>query len=325
MRKLIRTAIVSAALCGLTAFGAAAYAQAQTFTKPIRVIVPYTAGDLADTIARLLSPKLKDALGQPIVIENRPGASGLIGLQAALQDKTDGHTFVLGQMGSMAVAPTTNKLPFDVRAEFVPVAMAYTNYMALVANPTLPAKTLPQLIAYSKANPGKVRLATNGEGGFPHLAMELLRERAGLEFQHVPYKGSSQPLMDVVGGQVELTVAGFSTVFPYVKNGRLNAIALTGKSRAGVAPAIPTIGETVPGYDALGWFGFFAPKAMPAAAVTAFNEAVNAALKMPDIQQRADVLGLDTAAGTPAQFDAVWREDYEKWGKLIRTLKLDAK
>jgi tripartite-type tricarboxylate transporter receptor subunit TctC len=323
MSKLIRSALVLAALCVLTTFGAGAHAQ--TFTKPIRVIVPYPAGDLADTIGRLLAPKLKDALGQPIVIDNRPGASGLIGLQVALQDKSDGHTFVLGQMGSMAVAPTTNKLPFDVRAEFVPVAMAYTNYMALVANPTLPVKTIPQLIAYSKANPGKVRIATNGEGGFPHLAMELLRERTALEFLHVPYKGSSQPLTDVVGGQVELTVAGFSTVYPYVKSGRLNAIALTGKTRTNIAPTIPTIDESVSGYEALGWFGFFAPKGMPAASVTAFNEAVNAALKMPEIQQRADVLGLDTSPGTPAQFGTRWREDYDKWGKLIRTLKLDAK
>ncbi|MDB5874114.1 MAG: hypothetical protein JWQ07_3556 [Ramlibacter sp.] len=321
MNKLVRAAVVSAALSALTVFGAAA----QTFTKPIRVIVPYPAGDLADTIGRLLSPKLKEALGQPIVIDNRPGASGLLGLQVALTGANDGHTFVLGQMGSMAVAPIINKQPFDVRDEFVPVAMTYTNYMLLVANPTLPAKTFPELLAYSKANPGKVRLATNGEGGFPHLAMELLRERSGLDFVHVPYKGSGQPVNDVIAGHVDITIAGFSSMYPQVQSGRLVPIALTGKARTNNAPAVPTLGETVRGYEALGWFGFFAPKNTPAASVNAFNAAVNAALKMPDIQQRADALGLDTSAGTPAQFGTVWREDYDKWAKLIRTLKLDAK
>jgi tripartite-type tricarboxylate transporter receptor subunit TctC len=321
MHSLFRAAVVSAALGLVTAFGAAA----QTFTKPIRVIVPYPAGDLADTIGRLLAPKLKDTLGQPIVIENRPGASGLLGLQAALQGENDGHTFVLGQMGSMAVAPITNKQPFDVRSEFVPVAMAYTNYMLIVANPAVPAKNLPELIAYSKSQPGQLKLATNGEGGFPHLAMELLKDRSGLDFVHVPYKGSGQPVTDVIAGHVGFTVAGFSSVYPHVKNGRVVPIAITGKARTPNAPDVPTVGEAVPGYEALGWFGYFAPKGIAPASVNAFNAAVNTALKMPDIQQRAEQLGLDTAPATAAQFATVWREDYDKWAKQIRSLKLEAK
>jgi tripartite-type tricarboxylate transporter receptor subunit TctC len=319
--NLARTLLLTAGLGLLTAFGAAA----QTFTKPIKVIVPYPAADLADTIGRLLQPKLREALGQPIIIDNRPGASGLIGLQAALQGEPDNHTFVLGQMGSMAVAPITNKQPFDVRKEFVPVAEAYTNYMLLVGNPALPAKTLPELIAYSKANPGKVRLATNGEGGFPHLAMELLRERTGIDFIHVPYKGSGQPVTDVIGGQVELTIAGFSSTYPQVQSGRLIPIAITGKSRTPNAPNVPTFGEAVPGYEALGWFGFFAPKGTSAAAINAFNAAVNNAVKAPEVRAKADTFGLDTVSGTPAQFGAVWQEDYDKWSKLIHSLKLEAK
>lgn len=320
MKKLVRAALVAATL---GVFGICAVAQ--TFTKPIRVIVPYPAGDLADIIARLLAPKLQASLGQAIVVENRPGASGLVGLQAALQGSPDNHTFVLGQMGSMAVAPITHKQSFDVRDEFVPVAMAYTNYMVLVANPKLPVTTLAELIAYSKANPGKLRLATNGEGGFPHLAMEQIKERTGLDFLHVPYKGSGQPVTDTIGGQVDLTIAGFSTTYPQVKSGRLKAIAVTGKSRSPNAPEVPTVGETVPGYDALGWFGFFAPKGTSQAAINAFNEAVNSALKMPDVKRTADGLGLDTAAGTPAQLGAIWNEDYDRWSKLIHSLKLDAK
>jgi len=322
MKKLVRAAVVMTALLGaLTVFSAAA----QTFTKPIRVIVPYPAGDLADTTSRLLVPILQDSLGQPIVIENRPGASGLLGLQAALSGNNDGHTFVLGQMGSMAVAPISNKQPIDVRAEFIPVAMAYSNYMLLVATPSLPVKTIPELVAYSKANPGKVSLATNGEGGFPHLAMELLKERTGLNFIHVAYKGSGQPVTDAIGGQVSLTIAGFSSVYPHVLSGRLVALGLTGKSRNKDAPSIPTFGESVPGYEALGWFGFFARKDMPAASVAAFNTAVNAALSNPVVIQKSKTLGLDTDSGTPAQLGLAWRNDYDKWGNQLRSLNLEAK
>jgi len=322
--NLIRALTLSVSLGLLSICGAHAQT-AQTFTKPIRIIVPYPGGDLADTIARLLSPKLKEALGQPILIDNRPGASGLLGLQAALQGESDSHTFVLGQMGSMAVAPITGKQTFDVRSEFVPVAMAYTNYMLLVGNPGLPVKSLSELIAYAKANPGKLRLATNGEGGFPHLAMELLKERTGIDFIHVPYKGSGQPITDTIGGQVDVTIAGFSSLYRHVQSGRVVPIAITGSSRSANAPTIQTFGETVPGYEALGWFGFFAPKGTSASAINAMNAAVNAALKMPDVRQKAATLGLDTVPGTPAQLGVAWRQDYEKWGKLIHTLKLDAK
>lgn len=319
MAKFLRALAFS-----VLAFLPALQAAAQTFTKPIRVIVPYPAGDLADTIARLLQPALKDALGQPIVIENKPGASGLLGLQAALQGERD-HTLVMGQMGAMAVAPNINKQPFDVRAEFVPVAQAYTNYMLLVANPDVPAKNLQELIAYSKANPGKLRLATNGEGGFPHLAMELLRERSGIDFLHVPYKGSGQPVTDVIGGQAELTIAGFSTTYGHVQSGRLKALGVTGRERPAMAPTVPAFGESVPGYEALGWFGLFAPKGMPQAQIQAVNNAVNNALKTPELRQRAESLGLDTAMGTPEQFGEVWRKDHDKWGGLIRNLKLERK
>jgi tripartite-type tricarboxylate transporter receptor subunit TctC len=319
--RTIRTALLAIAMALLSTVAV----DAQTFTKPIRVIVPYPAGDLADTIARLLAPSIQESLGQPILIDNKPGASGLLGLQAALQGPNDGHTFVLGQMGGMAVAPIANKQSIDVRAEFVPVGIAYSNYMLLVVNPSLPAKTIPELIAYSKANPGKLRLATNGEGGFPHLAMELLKERAGLDFIHVPYKGSGQPITDTIGGQVDMTIAGFSSVYPNVQGGRLVPIAITGGSRNLLAPSVPTFGESVPGYEALGWFGFFARKGTPPAAVNAFNNAINLAVARPEIAQKSRALGLDTMSGNPEQLGTIWSRDYEKWGAILRKLKLDGK
>jgi tripartite-type tricarboxylate transporter receptor subunit TctC len=297
---------------------------AQTYpTKPIRVIVPFTAGDLADVIARLLGEKLGEELGQPLVVENRPGASGLLGLQAAMQQPADGYTLVMGQMGGMAVAPNINRYPFDVHKEFVAVAGMYSNYMLLVSSKDFQPKTVPEIIAYSKANPGKVRVATNGEGGFPHLAIELLKASTGLDYTPIPYKGSAQIPADVMSGRVELTILGYSSLMPYVKAGKMNAIAVTGKARPEQEPGIPTFAESVPGYQALGWFGLFARKDTPPEVISKLNTAVNKALAMPDIAKRAHDLGLDLAGGSPHDFQVMWDTDYAKWGKLIHDLHLE--
>jgi tripartite-type tricarboxylate transporter receptor subunit TctC len=242
-----------------------------------------------------------------------------------MQAPADGYTLVLGQMGGMAVAPNINKQPFDVREEFVAVAGMYSNYMLLVATNDFAPKTLPEIVAYSKANPGKVRIGTNGEGGFPHLAVELLKESTGLEYTHVPYKGSSQIPADVVSGRIELTLLGFSSLMPHVQAGRLTAVAVTGKNRPETEPSIPTFAEAVPGYQALGWFGLFTRKDTPPAVIGILNSAVNSALKMPEIVDRAHVLGLDPAGGSPDDFQRMWHADHDKWGKLVRDLKLGAK
>jgi tripartite-type tricarboxylate transporter receptor subunit TctC len=292
---------------------------------PIRIIVPYPPGDLADVITRLLGNGMAQELGQSIVVENHPGASGLIGLQAASRAEPDGYTLVMGQMGAVVVAPLTNDWPIDVRKSLTPVALAYTNYMMLVAKPDFPAKTLPELIAYSKEHPGRVRVGTNGEGGFPHLSMELLKEKAGFDFTNIPYKGSTQIMSDLMSGRVELTVFGYSGLYPYVQDGRLIALGVTGRNRAPNAPNIPTFGESVPGYEALGWFGLFAPAGTPADVVSKVNKALNKAVGDPQVQVQAQRLGLDPATGTPAQFARVWQDDYAKWGGTISNLGLDKK
>lgn len=292
---------------------------------PIRIIVPYPPGDLADVITRLLGNDMSQSLGQSIVVENHPGASGLIGLQAAARADPDGYTLVMGQMGAVVVAPLTNDWPIDVRKALEPVALAYTNYMMLVAKPDFPAKTLPELIAYSKQHPGRVRVGTNGEGGFPHLSMELLKEKAGFDFTNIPYKGSTQIMSDLMSGRVELTVFGYSGLYPYVQDGRLIALGVTGRNRAPNAPNIPTFGESVPGYEALGWFGLFAPAGTPPEVVAKVNTALNKAVADPQVQVQAQRLGLDAATGTPAQFAKVWADDYAKWGGTIRNLGLDKK
>jgi tripartite-type tricarboxylate transporter receptor subunit TctC len=322
MRKLTKT--ITAVFATATLLTAASTAWAQQYpNQPIRVIVPYPAGDLADVIARMLGQKMGDELGKPFVIENRPGASGLIGLQAVSQAAPDGYTLAMGQMGSMAVAPIVNKWPIDVRKAFEPVGLAYTNYMMFVTSNQLPVKTLPELIEYSKKNPGMVRAATNGTGGFPHLALELLKQQSGFDFTLIPYKGSSQILGDVIEGRVEMTIFGFSGLYPIVKEGRLNGLAVTGRNRAPTGPEIPTVAETIPGYEALGWFGFFAPQGTPDAVVNTLNKALNNALAMPDIEEQARRLGLDRAPGTPEDFNQTWERDYQKWGGIIRNLGLE--
>jgi tripartite-type tricarboxylate transporter receptor subunit TctC len=298
-------------------------ADAQEFpTRPIRLIVPYPAGDLADTIARLLGNDMSKSLGQPIVVDNRPGASGLIGLQAVVQSDADGYTIVLAQMGSLAVASHVNPWPFKVLDAFEPIGMAYTNYMMLVTTPNLPVKTLAELIAYSKKNPEGVRIATNGVGGFPHLAVEQLRKQAGLNFSHIPYRGSSAILSDLMAGRVDATIFGYTGLYPFVQDGRLNGIAITRAERTPNSPNVPTVGETVKGYEALGWFGFFAPKGTPAPVIAKLNAAVNSAIASPEIEEQARRQGLDRLPGTPADLARILKTDHARWGGIIRGLGL---
>lgn len=308
----------------LTATLVPVLAAAQSYpVKPIRVITPFGAGDLADTIARLIAPRMSAPLGgQPLIIDNRPGASGQIGLQAALQADADGYTLVLGQMGGMAVAPNVNRQPFDVRKEFVAIAPVFSNYLVLVSYPGLPQKTLPELIAFSKANPGKLRLATNGEGGFPHLAMELLKERTGLDFLHIPYKGSSQIPADLISGRVELAIAGYSSFLQHVNSGKVNAVATSGARRPANSPSVATMAEASPGYTALGWFGFFGRRGVPASVINAVNNAANVALTVPEVLERARMLDLDPEPGTATDLERMWAQDFERWGRVHRGLKL---
>ena len=323
MKNWIRSLI--GAVTAASAFALPVVSQAQAWpSQPIRIIVPFQAGDLADVIARMVGQKVADDLGQPVVVENRPGASGLVGLQTALQAPADGHTLVMGQMGGMAVAPNINAQPFDVRTEFKGVAGMYSNYMVLVAANDFAPRTLAEIIAFARSNPGKLTMASNGQGGFPHLAFEQIRREAGgFEYTHVPYKGSSQIPADVISGRVNLTILGYSTLMPHVAAGRMKAVAITGVQRNTLSPDLPTVGETIKGYSALGWFGLFARSGTPEDIVQKVNASVNKALAMPDIAERAKTMGLDLMAGTPATFDQTWKNDHQKWGQLIRDLKLD--
>jgi len=297
-------------------------AAAQTYpTKPIKVIVPYPPGDAVDILSRLIGPKVTEHLGQPMIVENRAGASGQIGMEVLKNAAPDGYTIGVGQGGNLVVAPHTyKKIPYDPLKDFVPIAELATNYLAVVANPNLPFKSAAEMVAWAKANPGKLTLATNGEGGFPHLAFENLAMMGGFTFQHIPYKGAAQIATDVIGGQVQLGIGAYTSLSPHVISGRLRLIAVTNPVPVPNKPELPIFADAVPGYDSRGWFGYVAPAGVPRDIIRRLNEEINRAMKLPDVADKMVASGLIIVTESPEFFGEVIRSDYEKYGKLARDI-----
>src|SRR5205814_10295719 len=250
-----------------------ALVQAQQYpTKPIRLIVPFPPAETMDVMSRLIAPKLGERLGQPVVIENRPGASGMLGLDLVARAAPDGYTIGAGQGGNMVILPHTSRnIPYNVLKDFVPIALSTTNYLAIVGALNAPFKTIGEMVAYAKANPGKLTVATNGEGGFPHLAFEYLRTMAGFTYTHIPYKGSAALATDIIGGQVQAGIDGITGMTPHIKSGRLRILATTNKTRPALWPDTPAASEDVPGYDSGGWFGYAAPAKTPREMILRLN------------------------------------------------------
>ena len=297
-----------------------AFAQAYP-SRPIKVIVPFPPGEAADIMARLIVPKVADRLGQPVVVENRPGASGQIGLDLVARGTPDGYTIGVGQGGNLVVAPHTyKKIPYDPLKDFAPVALLATNYLAIVANPGVPFKSTAEMVAWAKQNPGKLTLATNGEGGFPHLAFEQLRTMAGFTYTHVPYKGASQIMTDVIGGQVQLGIGSYTAMSVQVKTGRVNLITVTNPVRVPLKPELPIVADAVPGYDFRGWFGYVAPAGTPRDIVLRLNEAINLAMKAPDVSEKLIASGLIIVTESPDFFGEFIKSEYAKYGKLTRDI-----
>jgi len=292
-------------------------------SKPIRIIIPFPPGTTLDIMSRLIAPKLTERLGQNIVVDNRAGAAGQLGLELAARATPDGYTLVGGQGGNLVVEPHTyRKLPYDPFKDFAPVAISTTNFLAVVVNPKLPFKSLNDLIAYARANPGKLSIASNGEGGFPHMAIEMLRVQAGFEYLHVPYKGGVQIMTEIMGGHVDATILGIASMAPYIRAGRVRLLAVTSPTRAEQFPDAPTVAEALPGYDSRGWFGYLAPAGTPAKIVALLNQEINRAMMAPDVRDKLTAIGLTVIAETPESFAQTLRSDYEKYGKLIRTIGL---
>jgi tripartite-type tricarboxylate transporter receptor subunit TctC len=291
--------------------------------RPIRIIVPQQPGDPCDTFGRLLGPYVTANLGQPIVVDNRPGAGGRIGLGLAASAIPDGYTIACGQGGNMSVIPHTMKdVPYKALEDFQPVALIATNYLALVAANNAPFKTTAELVKYLKANPGKVSFATNGEGAFLHMATELFRSYVGFEYIHVPFKGIAGMAAELLSGRIDVAFSSFTAIHPHVEAGRVRMLGLAKPERAANYPNFPVVAETVPGFSSGGWFGFVAPAKVPKQMITVLNREFNAALKQPDARAKLETLGLEVWTESPEYFGKLLKSEYEKYGKVARDIKL---
>lgn len=300
------------------------YSEAQAYpARPVRIIIPFPPGEAADIIARLISPVVSERMGQQFIVENRPGASGQIGMGLLKNATPDGYTIGVGQGGNLAVAPHTyKKLPYDPLKDFAAVALNATNYLALVANPGAPYKDAAEMIAWAKANPGKLSLATNGEGGYPHLAFEYLASIAGFKFLHVPYRGAAQIITEVMGGQVQAGIGSYTSLSPHVRSGKMRLIGVTNHVRVPNLPELPILTDVAPGYDMRGWFGFVAPAATPRDIVRRLNAEINRAMQQPDVNAKLVGAGLIVANESADYFQKFIRSEYDKYGKLVRDIGL---
>jgi tripartite-type tricarboxylate transporter receptor subunit TctC len=298
-------------------------ATAQTYpSRPVRLIVPVAPGGAYDITARLIGPWLSERLGQQFVIDNRPGGGTNIGTEAVVRAPADGYTLLLVGAASAINATLYDKLNFNFIRDIAPVAGITRAPEVMVVHPSVPAKTVPEFIAYAKANPGKLTMASGGIGSLSHVAGELFKMMAGVDLVHVPYRGQGPALTDLLGGQVQVMFAITVASIEYIKTGRLRALAVTAATRSDALPDLPTVGEFVLDYEASNWFGVCAPKATPAAIVDKLNKEINASLAEPKIKARLADLSGAVLALSPAEFGKLIADETEKWGKVIRAANI---
>jgi tripartite-type tricarboxylate transporter receptor subunit TctC len=317
----LKIGAILAALC----LAGGAFAQAFP-SKQIRIVIGFPPGGAIDTIARVLGPKLTADLGQPVVIDNRGGAGGVIGMQAVAQAAPDGYTLFLGTMGNFSITPALVKdLPYNVQRDFAPITNVASSGFVLYVTPQLPVKTVAELAAYAKANPQKMNFSSSGNGGLPHMAGEMFNAAAGTRMTHVAYKGSSPSINDVVGGQAQLTFESVAIGLPLVKTDRLRALATTGTSRMALLPDVPTVAETIPGFNVKNWFGIAAPAGTPPDRISRLQASISKALHDPEMIKTLNGLGVEPVGDTPAQFGAYIKTESERWQKLISSsgIKID--
>ena len=311
---------IFATLATLSALTGAAHAQGYP-NKSIRVIIPAAPGDSCDILVRLIAPKVGERLGQPLVIENRPGSGGQLGLTLLKQAPPDGYTLACGQGGNMVIVPLAyQKVAYDSVRDFAPIAVMASNFLALAVNPEVPFRTMADLINYAKANPGKVSFGTTGEGAFLHFATELLRIQAGFTYLHVPYKSNALIVTEILGGQIDATLGSFISLQPLVASGKLRMLGIARAQRSPAYPNVPTISETVPGFTSGGWFGVIAPAGTPKEIVTQINREINHAMTLPDVRERMVAYGLEIHTESPEFFADTIRGDFGKWGKLAKDI-----
>ena len=293
---------------------------AQPFpSKPVKIIVPSTPGDGSDILARSIGQKLTERWGQPVLVENRPGAGGVIGTEAAAKSPADGYTVIMGNAGSHAINQALYpKLSYDVVRDFAPITLIASAPNVFVVNPSVPAKTVAEFIVLAKREPGKYSFASGGNGSSAHLNGEMLKAFAGIEMTHVPYKGSSPAITDVIAGQAQLMIGNLPPILPFIKSGKVRALGVTTTTRFAATPDVPPISETVAGYESLAWFGLFAPVSTPREILAKWHDDVVAVLALPDIRERVAQMGFDVVGNTPEAYAALVRSDIAKWQRVVK-------
>jgi len=313
MRKIILT---------LSALGALlpSLANAQSYpTQPIKLIIPFAAGGPSDVLARGFAPKLGENLGQPIILENKPGAGANLAAEYVANSKGDGYTLFLMMVGTQAINETLyKKLNYNVVKDFAPISLVGSSSLMLVANPSVPVKTVPELIAFDKANPGKVSFGSSGAGTPLHLAGELFNTQAGTNILHVPYKGAAPALTDVLGGQIQTAIVGTPAALPYVKSGKLTALGVTSLKRSSNAPEIPAIAETLPKFEVELVYAIVAPASTPKAIVDKLNSQLISVLNNPEIKAQLNSRGFDVLTSTPTQTAEYIKSEVTKWAPIVK-------
>ena len=304
----------------LAAVLAASGALADYPERPIRFIVPQAAGSATDNYARLLAPELASRLGQPVVVDDRPGGALTIGIDAVAKSAPDGYTIGMGPVGALAITRhMVAKLPYDIDRDLQPVALVTTGYMLLAVSPSLPVSSVKELIAYAKKNPGKLSNASSSNGSPGHVSGELFKWMTGTDIVHVPYRGGAAAIADLIAGNVQLMFESTNSIGAHVKAGRVRGLAVSGAKRSAAFPDLPTIAEAgVPGYEVTAWSGVIAPAGLPRPVLERLNGAVNAALEAPEVKERFAQIGSEGGGGTPEAFAALIRRDSAKWAEVIR-------
>jgi tripartite-type tricarboxylate transporter receptor subunit TctC len=313
---------------GTAVLAVASIAHGQVYpTKPVRIVIPVPAGGTADVLARMLTPAMSSLLGQQMVIDNRGGAGGLIGTELAAKAAPDGYTFLMCSQGPLTILPHLQKnIPYDTLRDFTGVSLISAGPYLLVTQPNAPFKSVKELIAAAKAEPGKITYASAGNGAPNHLASELFKNMAGINLSHVPYKGAPQSVIDVLGGQVRLNFGSIPPLSPHVKAGRLRALGVSSAKRTPQMPDLPTIGEAgVPGYEFYAWFGLLAPAKTPKPYLQRVHETLLKALRAPETSRQFEAQGNDPVGNSPEEFAAFLRREYDKTAGVVKTsgLKMD--
>ena len=307
---------ILATLCAVALDSSAAYPE-----RPVHIMVPWAPGGSTDILARTVAEKLTKALGQPVIVDNKAGASGNIGSEVVAKAQPDGYTLLFGSMSTHAINPAMMpSMPFKGVEDFTPIAMLAFVTNTMVIHPSLPVNNVKEFIAYCKANPGKVAYASAGPGSTNHLSAALLEKMAGIQMLHVPYKGGAPAVLDTVAGQTQVLFTAGTQSLPHVKAGKLKLLAVTENHRSALLKDTPTVAETVPGYEMAVWYGAFGPPGMPPELQHRLNTQINRIMMLPDVKAKMEAIGVEPVNETPERFAQILRTDSEKWGKLVREL-----